>query len=117
MKSLIMILVFALVLSYVYADEKKPVKTDLASLNKRLIELESWKSKAENRLKKLEAKNNKLVPTLKVKKSIFKLVVKYQDDGKGDTKAYELVAKVYKITVDEVRKIVIEGVTNNWSLK
>ena len=55
----------------------------------------------------------KAVPELK-RQEIFRAVVKAQDSGVGDEKAYHIVAKRYGLGVPAIRKIVLEGATKGW---
>ncbi|HEX72003.1 MAG TPA: hypothetical protein ENN65_01655 [Candidatus Hydrogenedentes bacterium] len=43
-------------------------------------------------------------------------LVRYQDQGIGDEKAYVETAKKFSLTVEQVRKIAIEGVMKNWPM-
>jgi len=54
--------------------------------------------------------------SLSLKKRIFYDLVKAQDDGVGDIKAYEIIAKKYKISIEKAKKIAVEGVVNGWPM-
>ena len=51
------------------------------------------------------------------RRAIFLALVKAQDAGVGDTKAYDVIAKRYKVSVKNVRKIGVEGVIKGWPME
>jgi hypothetical protein len=54
--------------------------------------------------------------TIEKRKKIFYDLIVEQDKGVGDSKAYEIIAKRYKLDIKIVREIAVEGVMNNWPM-
>jgi len=50
------------------------------------------------------------------KKQIFMQLVRYQDGGMDDSKAYTAVAKQFGITVEQAKRIGLEGVVRGWPM-
>ena len=51
------------------------------------------------------------------KRIVFRALVKVQDGGIGDEKAYSVVAARYGLDKATVRKIAVEGILNRWPMK
>ena len=52
----------------------------------------------------------------KTRREVFYKLVEAQDQGVGDERAYEIVAKRYGLTLAVVKQIAIEGVTKGWPM-
>lgn len=50
------------------------------------------------------------------KQEVFWDLVKAQDSGVGDDRAYSLIADRYEVEESEVRKIAVEGVLKDWPM-
>ena len=66
--------------------------------------------------KAIDFKGKRVTMPLKTKQKIFRALVEYQDQGKGDSKAYEVVAKRYRITTEQAKKIAKEGLEYGWPM-
>ncbi|HUX00401.1 MAG: hypothetical protein WBD63_07675 [Phycisphaerae bacterium] len=53
---------------------------------------------------------------LEKKKQIFLQIVRYQDHGMDDERAYAVTAKQFGITTDQAKKIAAEGVVRGWPM-